>query len=98
MRRGAQVGSSGSVWVSVIPHIGSSLSLSLYFLFRKIIGLIPDSPLHRTISGIQPDKGRGHALKRKEEFTDATWHLAWKEKIPGLYMTDFCIIHETSGN
>ena len=47
--------------------------------------------------GIRRDNGGGRALKSKEGFTDATWHVAWEE-ILGLCITDFCIIHEPSGN
>lgn len=42
--------------------------------------------------------GGGRALKRKKGFTDATWHLTQEEGILGLNITDFCIIHEPSGN
>lgn len=84
--------------VSEVPRTGPSTSSCLCFLFGKITGLIPALPTLQTIRGIKPDNGCGRALKRKEGFTDATWHLAWEEKILRLYITDFCIIHEPSGN
>lgn len=83
---------------SGMTHMRCSISLGLYFLSSKIIGLMPDSPRHRTITGIKPDNRLGRALKRKEGLTDATWHLAWEEKFLWLYITDFCIMHEPSGN
>lgn len=95
---GQGVRSPGSVQVSIVTRTRPNTSWCLCFLFCKILGLIPDSLTLRTIRGIKPDNRCRRALKRKERFTDAAWHLAWEEKILGLYITDFCIIHEPSGN